>query len=48
MVWRSAVPLALMMARVVGPGVGGPSVCSCFSWLGARSVALLAFVRKSC
>ena len=45
------VPLALMMMRVVIPGVGVPwalfSVCCCYFLLGARWVALLAFVRQS-
>ena len=49
---RSAVPLALLMVRVVVPGVGGPwalfSVCCCYSSLEARLVALLAFVHQSC
>ena len=52
MLCRSAVPLALMMVRVVVPGVGGPwalfSVCCRYSWFGARWVALLAFVRQFC
>ena len=52
MVCSSAVPLALMMVRVVVPGVGGPwallSLCGCCSWLVARWVVLLAFVRQSC
>ena len=43
------VPLALMMPV---PGVGGPwalfSVCCCYPWLGARWVALLPFVGRSC
>ena len=47
-----AVPLALMMVRLVIPGEGGPlaffSVCCCYSWLGAWWVALLAIVRQSC
>ena len=46
------MPLALMMVRVAVPGVGGPwalfSVCCCYSWLGARWVARLAFLRQSC
>ena len=46
------VPLALMMVGVAVPGVGGPwvlfSVCCCYPWLGARWVALVAFVRQSC
>ena len=46
------VPLALMMVGVTFPGVGGPwhlsSVCCSYPWLGALSVALLAFVRQSC
>ena len=46
------VPLASMMVGVSVPGVGGPwalfSACCCYPWLGARSVALLAFVRQSC
>ena len=49
---RSAVPLAFMTVRLAVPGVGGPwalfSVCCCYSWLGARWLALLVFVRQSC
>ena len=48
---RSAVQLALMTVRVAVLGPGGPwllfSVCCCYSWLGARWVALV-FVRQSC
>ena len=47
----SAGPLALMVVRVAVPAGGGPwasfSVCCCYSWLGARWVVLLAFVRQS-
>ena len=46
------VPLALMMVGVAFPGVGAPwalfGVCCCYPWLGARWVALLAFVYQSC
>ena len=56
--FRSTLPLVVMMVRVVvlgvdAPGrVGGPwvlfSAGCCYSWLGAWWVALLAFVRQSC
>ena len=46
------VLLALMMAGLLVPAVGGPwalfSVCCCYSWLRARWVALPAFVSQSC
>ena len=56
--FRSAVPLVVTMVRVLVLGVGSPGpvgrpwallrVGCCYSWLGARWVALLAFVHQSC
>ena len=55
--FRSGVPLVVMMVRVVFLGVGPPgcvggpwallSMGCCYFWLGARWVALLAFGRQS-